>query len=61
MKRAFKVKQKASFINCKGLSVVKNCLRPLSAPLTLAQATSKKDWKNNMIQNNKVIFHHSFN
>ena len=31
-KRAFKVKQKAFFIIFKGLSVVKNCLRTLSAP-----------------------------
>ena len=33
MKRAFEVKQKAFFIIFKGLSVVKNCLRPDSALL----------------------------
>ena len=32
-KRAFKVKLKAFFIICKGLSLAKNCLRPESVPL----------------------------
>ena len=33
MKRAFDVKYEAFFIIFKGLSVVKNCLRPENAPL----------------------------
>ena len=32
-KRAFEVKQKTFFINFKGISVAKNCLKPESAPL----------------------------
>ena len=35
MKRAFDVKLKAVFIIFKGLSAVKNCLRPESAPLRI--------------------------
>ena len=40
MKRAFDVKLKAVFIIFKGLSAVKNCLRPESAPLIQPAAYS---------------------
>ena len=39
MKRAFEVKQKAFFINFKGLPVAKNCLRPECAPLRSLEFT----------------------
>ena len=38
MKKAFEVKQKAFFIIFKGLSVAKNCLRPVRAPLKIDSA-----------------------
>ena len=46
-KRAFEVKQKAFFIIFKGLSAVKNCIRPESAPLMSKspQRITKEDKK----------------
>ena len=41
MKRAFKVKLKAFFIIFKGISVAKNCLRRVIAPLTLTMDSMK--------------------
>ena len=41
-KKAFEVK--AFFIIFKGLSIVKNCLRPESAPLNLGGLVSDSRW-----------------
>ena len=43
MKQAFKMKQKSFFIIFKGVSNVKNCLRPESAPLMLQRKF--KNWQ----------------
>ena len=53
MKRTFKVKQKAFFINLKEFTVNKNCQRPESAPFS---ETNLKIWQGFFVRNlNKFL------
>ena len=55
MNRAFKVKLKAFFITFKGLSIVKNCLRPESVALNNPIAELLIFWSNLIITNSNLI------